>query len=349
MRDPDRRIRIAVDAMGGDSGPEVVVRGAIAAAAEMGDEVELLLVGDEPTIWQALSRERPPALPLYVVHAREQVEMGEKAHSVVRGKPNSSIAVCASLVRSGRAEALVSSGNTGAVVATSLLSLGRMRGIKRPAIASLVPTAEGLCVVLDVGANAECKPIHLYQFAVMGRMYAQLLLNVPNPRVGLLNIGEEPSKGNALTQAAYQLLDASREDLGFIGNVEGRDIFGGTAHVVVCDGFTGNVVLKMAESIASEGSRMIRQELRRSLLAQIGAYLMRPAFRGLKRRLNYEEYGGALLLGTRGVCVIGHGRSSARAIRMAIDVAARSIRGNLEEAIWRVVESHANGAAAAGS
>jgi len=205
----------------------------------------------------------------------------------------------------------------------------------------VVPTGSGQCVVLDVGANADCKPLHLYQFAQMGRIYAQLVLGVEHPRVGLLNIGEEPSKGNALSQAAYQLLDQSREALGFIGNVEGRDVFDGGADVVVCDGFTGNVILKFIESIVSVGGQVVRREIRAHVPAMAGALLMRPAIKGLKQRLNYEEYGGALLLGTKGVCVIGHGRSSARAIRKAIEVAARTIRGNLEEAILAAAESDA--------
>jgi glycerol-3-phosphate acyltransferase PlsX len=224
-----------------------------------------------------------------------------------------------------------------------------MRGIQRPAIASMVPTAQGLCVMLDVGANADCKPLHLYQFALMGQIYARLVLKIAQPRVGLLNIGEEASKGNALAQGAHRLLAQAPESLGFIGNVEGRDIFEGKADVVVCDGFTGNVILKLAEGIASFGAGVVREEIRRGTGVKLGALLMRPALRRLKRRLNYEEYGGALLLGTRGVCVIGHGRSSARALRNAIEVAARSIRSDLEQAIWRAVASNPLSAAGAGT
>ena len=338
MNHGKRRVRIAVDAMGGDSGPRVVVAGAAEAVRRQPEQLEILLVGDEPLVWEALREAAPEPLPLYVAHAPAAVAMGEKAERAFRRKPDSSIAVCATLVKEGRADALVSMGNTGAVVTTSLLSMGRMRGIKRPAIASVVPTAVGSCVILDVGANADCKPLHLYQFALMGRIYAQLVLGVEHPRVGLLNIGEEPSKGNALSQAAYQLMDQSRDELGFIGNVEGRDVFGGGTDVVVCDGFTGNVILKFIESIVSVGGQIIKKEIRAHLPAMAGALLMRPAIKGIKQRLNYEEYGGALLLGTRGVCVIGHGRSSSRAIQRAIEVAARTIRGNLEDAIVRVIE-----------
>lgn len=334
-----RHVRVAVDAMGSDEGPEVVVAGAVVAARERGDRLQIVLVGDEAPVWAALDAESASGLPIFVVHASQQVEMGEKAPQTFRSKPHSSIAVCADLVRRGRVDAMISTGNTGAVVTTALLSLGRMHGIKRPAIASMFPTRGGPCVILDVGANADVRPLHLYQFAVMGRLYAQRVLEIASPRVGLLNIGEEPSKGNALTQAAHQLLAGARDGLNFVGNVEGRDIFDGKADVVVCDGFTGNVVLKMAESILTVGGSMVRQEVRRRWLTSIGGLLMKPALADLKRRLNYETYGGALLLGTRGICVIGHGRSSPRAIANAIDVGARSVRSRLEEAIGQAIEA----------
>jgi glycerol-3-phosphate acyltransferase PlsX len=333
------RVRIALDAMGGDTGPEVLVRGAVGAARAARDDLAVILVGDEPAIWSALRAQNPEPLPLFVAHARQQVEMGEKAGRAFRRKPDSSIAICAGLVHRGRADALVSVGNTAAVVTTSLLSLGRTRGVERPAIGTVIPTSQGPCVILDVGANADCKPIHLYQFAHMGRIYAERALGIVNPRVGLLNIGEEPTKGNAVTQVAYQLIDRSRRTLNFIGNVEGRDILAGRADVVVCDGFMGNVILKLAESLASVGQRMLRQEIRRNPLFGLGAFLLKPVFAGLARSVDYEECGGALLLGTSGICVIGHGRSSARAIQSAILMALRSVQGDLEGAIWRALES----------
>jgi glycerol-3-phosphate acyltransferase PlsX len=332
-----RRPRIAVDAMGGDHGPEVIIQGAVEALLTTDDEFEILLVGDERRIWDVLTELDPGPVPIFVVHAHEQVEMGEKARRAFRGKRASSIAVCANLVAEGRAQGLVSAGNTGAVVATSLLHLGRMPGIHRPAIGTVSPTQQGQCVLLDVGANADCKPIHLHQFAHMGRIYAHLLLGVEDPRVGLLNIGEEPTKGSALAQGAYQLLDRADGGLQFVGNVEGKDIFAGKADVVVCDGFTGNVILKLAGSIADLGARLIGREIRRSPWLTLGAMLMRPAFSGIKRRFNYEEYGGALLLGTRGISVICHGRSSSRAIAKAIQVALRSIRHDLEGEISRAL------------
>jgi phosphate acyltransferase len=334
-----RSVRVAVDAMGSDEGPQVVVAGAVMAARESGDRVQVVLVGDESPIWSALTDQLPGALPIFVVHAPQQVEMGEKAPQTYRSKPQSSIAVCADLVHRGRADALVSTGNTGAVVTTALLTLGRMSGIKRPAIASMFPTRGGPCVILDVGANADVRPLHLYQFAVMGRLYAQLVLGIEAPRVGLLNIGEEPTKGNALTQSAHRLLADAADGLNFVGNVEGRDIFDGKADVVVCDGFTGNVILKLAESILTVGGGMISQAVRRRWSTTLGALLIKPALVDLKRHMDYETYGGALLLGTRGICVIGHGRSSARAIANAIAVAARSVRSELEEAINRAVEA----------
>ncbi len=334
-----RSVRVALDAMGSDIGPQVVVAGAAIAASQAGDRLQVVLVGDEGPIWAALSDLGAETLPIFVVHASQQVEMGEKAPQTFRSKPQSSIAVCADLVRRGRADALVSTGNTGAVVTTALLSLGRLSGIKRPAIASMFPTRGGPCVILDVGANADVRPLHLYQFAMMGRLYAQLVLDIAEPRVGLLNIGEEPTKGNALTQAAHRLLADAGGELNFAGNVEGRDIFDGKADVVVCDGFTGNVILKLAESILTVGGGMIRQEVRRRWSTTLGALLMKPALADMKRRMDYETYGGALLLGTRGICVIGHGRSSARAIANAIAVAARSVRSGLEDAIGRAVEA----------
>ncbi len=337
MQTRARRVRIAVDAMGGDSGPEVVVRGARLALEEAAGEFDLLLVGDEPTIWGLLGVHSTGTLPLFVVHAREQVGMAEKAPRAYRGKRDSSISVCSSLVATGRADALVSAGNTGAVVATSLIDLGRMPGILRPAIATVIPTNTGQCVMLDVGANADCKPINLYQFAHMGRIYASLVLGIAEPRVGLLNIGEEPTKGSTLAQAAYHLLEDSPLPINFVGNVEGRDIFSGKADVVVCDGFTGNVILKLAGSLAELGSRIIAREVRRSPILRLGGLLMKPSLTGLKKRFNYEEYGGALLLGTKGISVVSHGRSSARAISSAIRVAVRASMQGLEDAISRVL------------
>ncbi|MFH1144477.1 MAG: phosphate acyltransferase PlsX [Candidatus Eisenbacteria bacterium] len=349
MSGPGERIRIAVDAMGGDHGPEVIVRGAVEALCTIDGDFEILLVGDESRIWDILGGMKLGPLPIFSVHAEDQVAMDEKVPKAMRSKPRSSIALCTGLVGRRRAGALVSAGNTGALVAASLLNLGRMPGIQRPAITATIPTPQGQCVMLDVGANADCKPVHLFQFAHMGRIFAKLVLGIAEPRVGLLNIGEEASKGSALAQAAHELLAADRDRLNFVGNVEGRDIFAGRADVVVCDGFTGNVILKLAGSIAAVGSRMAAHAIERSPLVRLGALLMKPALSDLKRRFNYEEYGGALLLGTHGISVICHGRSSPRAIRNAIWVALRAIRGDLEGSIARVLsEQEAGRLAAAG-
>ena len=285
MAAAQRRIRIAVDVMGGDNGPEVIIRGAVEALRTIDGDFDILLVGDERVIWEILARLRPGRIPLFSVHAPEQITMDEKApRAMRREKRGASIVRCAALVGQERADALVSAGNTAAVVASSLLNLGRMPGIQRPAIGTTIPTPEGRCVMLDVGANADCKPNHLYQFAHMGRIFAQLVLGQESPRVGLPNIGEEPSKGSALAQAAHKLLAADRERLNFVGNVEGRDVFSGRADVVVCDGFTGNVLLKLAGGIADVGTRMAAQEIKRSPLIRLGALLMKPALRGLKKR-----------------------------------------------------------------
>lgn len=334
MQKLEGKARIALDAMGSDIGPEVVVQGALMAARDLGDQIAIALVGDERGIREHLSGE----MPLSVVHASEQVRMEEKAREAFRRKRDSSIAVCTDLVRRGEADALVSTGHTGVVVTTALLGLGRVPGIKRPAIATLYPTTRGDCVLLDVGATADCKPMHLYQFAWMGRHYAKHMLGIEKPRVGLLSIGEEPGKGNQLTIEAHRLMAAKRDALGFCGNLEGKDIFEGGADVVVCDGFTGNVILKMTESIVSVSRQIVKQELRRSLLALVGAMLMKPALGNLKRSLNYEEYGGALLLGVRGITVIGHGRSSPQAVCNAVKVAARAVQSGLMASIDGIAE-----------
>lgn len=333
------RARIALDAMGSDIGPEIIVRGALAAAGDLGEGVAISLVGDEADIRRILAEANAEGLGISVVHASENVTMGEKAPQAFRRKRDSSIAVCADLVRRGAADALVSTGNTGVVVTTALLGLGRVPGIKRPAIAILCPTTRGDCVLLDVGANADCKPLHLYQFAWMGRQYAKRMLGIEHPRVGLLSIGEEPGKGNQLTIGAHELMAEKRDELGFCGNIEGQDIFEGGADVVVCDGFTGNVILKLIESIVSVSRQVIRRELRQSLMALLGAFLMKPTLSSLKKSLNYEEYGGALLLGVRGITVIGHGRSSPQAVCNAVKVATRAVRSDLMASIGSVAES----------
>jgi phosphate acyltransferase len=327
------RIRIAVDAMGGDNGPRVIVEGALEAARRHPDTIQVYLVGDEPEIRKYLPASDATRYQIQVVHCSETIGMAESAPSVYRRRKDASVVVATRLLAEHKVDGLVSAGNTGAVVTASLLGLGRLKGAFRPALVTLVPTPTRHTVLLDVGANSDIKPVHLLQFAIMGRVYAQYVLDVNNPKIGLLNIGEESSKGSEVAQQAFKMLYDSRENLNFIGNVEGRDILRGTADVVVCDGFTGNVILKFAESVVWMAVETTRREMATHLTYKLGALLMKPLFRRLRNKLNYEEYGGAPLLGVNGVVVIGHGRSSATAILNAIRVAERSARERVDQKI----------------
>ena len=318
--------------MGGDHAPAVVAEGVARAFREMPGCFQVTLVGDEPEIRAALKRYHAEGLPVEVVHARERIEMAEKAAVAARRKSESSLGVLTQLHKEGRVDAIFSAGNTGAFVATALIGLGRLEGVSRPALAAFMPNPGGGTVVLDVGANVECKAPYLLQFAHMGSVYARYLLGRDNPRVGLLSIGEEENKGNSLVLEAYPLLKQASH-LNFIGNVEGRDVFKGTCDVVVTDGFTGNVVLKTAESVAALLAHRVRAELRRDLLARLGALLMRPALRRLKAEVDWEEYGAAPLLGVNGVCFVGHGSSKARAFRSAIRTLSRFVENRVNEHI----------------
>ncbi|HET9950459.1 MAG TPA: phosphate acyltransferase PlsX [Candidatus Eisenbacteria bacterium] len=322
---------IGVDAMGGDLAPRVNIQGALEALAEPGASFDVALVGDEKAIRDEAQRlgvsDRLPR----VIHAAEQVEMSEHAAQAVRKKRDSSINVCARLHKSGETDAIVSAGNTGAVVAAGLIELGRIEQIQRPAIATVLPTPQGNVVILDVGATSDCKPAHLAQFAIMGSIYARLVLKIEKPRVGLLNIGEEAEKGSELYYEAHQLL--KRVPIHFAGNIEGREVILGTADVVVCDGFVGNVLLKFAESVIPSISTMIKDEIAAHPLSALAGLLLKPAFRRLKRRLDYAEVGGAPLLGVAGACIIAHGRSNSRAIKNAIKVAARCAEARVADSI----------------
>jgi glycerol-3-phosphate acyltransferase PlsX len=331
-------LRIGVDAMGGDHGPERLVRGAVEAVRARENGWEVVLLGDEAEIRSQLASLRAEDLPVSVVHASQRVEMHEKAVEAIRKKPDASIVVGAKMLREGELDALVSAGNTGAVVAATLLHLGRIPGVLRPAIAVIIPTPKGHCVLLDVGANSDCRPAHLYQFALMGRVYAKNLFGVKDPRVGLLNIGEESGKGNDLTQQTFKLLEANLERIRFVGNVEGRDVLRGTADVVVCDGFVGNVILKFAESVLGLLIETTRREVEKNLKLRIGALLVKPVLSRIRARFNYEEYGGAPLLGVNGITVIAHGSSSVRAIRNAVEVAARSARLRIHQLIREEIQ-----------
>jgi phosphate acyltransferase len=326
---------IAVDAMGGDNAPAVEVEGAIQAAAEL--RARILLVGREELIRAELVRQGVPdprkqRLHIEVVNATEVITMDEPVAQAVRRKRDSSIRVAARLVREGKAHGLVSAGNTGAVMATSMLVMGTLPSVDRPALAGIFPTLSGRgTVLLDVGANAACKPEHLNQFAVMGSVYARWILGVRNPKVGLMSIGEEDIKGNELTKDTQNLLKTA--PINFIGNVEGRDIFTGEVDVIVCDGFTGNVILKTSEGLVAAIMGLLRTELGQTILTQTGAILSRQAFRSVKKRLDYSELGGAPLLGCKQMSVICHGSSTPKAIRNAIRVAKEFYKSKLSERI----------------
>jgi glycerol-3-phosphate acyltransferase PlsX len=323
-------MKIAVDAMGGDHAPANEVQGAIQAANELG--VGVVLVGHERQLHDELRRHGWHGRAIEVVDATEVITMSDPVAQAVRRKRNSSLHVAAKVVADGRAAGLVSAGNTGAVMGVAMIKLGTLASVDRPALATVLPTVTGRgALMLDVGANAECKPEHLMQFAVMGSIYARAIFGVASPRVGLLSIGEEEVKGNDLTKEAHQLLKAA--PVRFSGNVEGRHIFSGDVDVIVCDGFTGNVVLKVSEGLIETIITMLREELQRSLQGMAGAFFSRPAFQAFKKRLDYAEYGGAPLLGVAHPTVICHGRSNPRAIRNALRVAKEFAEGDLNRRI----------------
>jgi glycerol-3-phosphate acyltransferase PlsX len=330
-------MQIAVDAMGGDHAPRAAVAGAHRAAAE--DAVSVILVGDEKQMTDELQRlgGRPPNLEL--VHAEEVVGMDEPATTPLRKKRRSSLRLCAELVKDGRAQAMVTAGNTGAAMSVAKVVIGTIAGVDRPALAAVVPSAAGRAVLLDVGANVDARPEMLRQFAVMGHFYAQEVLGTRKPRIGLLSVGEEEGKGSDTTREVFRVLKTT--GLNFVGNVEGQDVFNGSVDVVVCDGFVGNVLLKAAESLALWLGRMLREELAHDTRTRIGYFLARPAFDNVRRRTDYREYGAAPLLGVEGGCFIGHGRSNARAIRNSILRAVEFVTADLHHKIRdKVAELH---------
>ena len=314
-------MRIVLDAMGTDDAPRIEVAGAIEALREHESDVELILVGDREVIDAELARHEVVPNRISVHHAPDRVQAHDSPASVIRTKPNSSIVVGLELQRKRDADAFVSAGSTGAVMATSLFKLRPLPGVDRPAIGTLLPTAEEQCLLVDAGANVDCKPQHLVQFAHLGNIYAREIMGRPKPRIGLLNIGKEPGKGDELSAAAYEVLN-SEDSLNFVGNLEGRDIIEGVCDVVVCDGFVGNVLLKFYESVAQFIVSLIKTEL--------GALTENSLdFDRIFRILDYSEIGGAPLLGVGGVSVICHGGSSAKAIRNAIRVAAQAVRSDM--------------------
>ena len=328
-------MKVAVDAMGGDHGPAVVVEGAVAAVREFGASV--ILVGDRQAIEVEIQRLGAQSLGLEVRHASEVVGMAESPSLALRRKRDSSLRIAAELVRDGKAAAFISAGNTGAAMAISMFVIGVLRGIDRPAIAAVLPSLRGFTVLIDAGANITPKPWHLFQFAIMGHVYARDILRLERPRVGLLSVGEEEGKGNDLTRESYDLLKESR--LNFIGNIEGRDIYNGNCDVVVTDGFTGNVALKISESLAEMVGAMIKEELTRDLRSKVGAALAVPAFTRFRKRVDYTEMGGAPLLGIDGAAIICHGASPVKAIKNAVRVAAEWANAGLNEHIKAALEA----------
>ncbi len=323
-------MRIVLDAMGGDYIPQVPVAGAVEAARAFGDEI--LLVGPEPEIQAELARHDAAGLPLQLVHAPEVIAMDEHAAMAVRRKKDSSISVGMRLVRDGQADAFVSAGHSGAVMAAAILILGRLPGVHRSPLATIFPNSKGWHVLTDIGANTDCRPEYLVQFAYMGAAFAEKVHGLTRPRVALLANGEEDTKGDRLVQEAHALLRQETE-LNFIGNVEPKEMLAGAADVVVADGFVGNMMIKGTEAVAELILGLMREEFTRTLSTKIKAALLRPALRRVKRRLDYSEYGGGLLLGLKGVVIIGHGRSNAAAIRNAIRLAREAVEQGTVPAI----------------
>jgi len=325
-------MRVVIDAMGGDHAPAVVVDGAVQAARELG--IEIIFVGQRDVVEFELSRFETTGLSLAVHHASEVISMDEhNPAAAVKAKRDSSMVVGTELVKRREADAFVTAGHSGGALAAALFRLGRIRGIKRPALSTVFPSEnpQGHCFLLDIGANAVCKPEYLLQFAIMGCVYAERVLGVPNPRVAIVSNGEEEGKGNDLVRETVPLLRAST--LNFVGNAEGKDIPWGIADVVVTDGFTGNVIIKLAEGVSRFLMDALKEEIMASNVAKVGGLLARPAFDAVRHRLDYREYGGAPLLGVDGVVIVGHGRSDALAIKNGIRVATRTVENGVLEAI----------------
>jgi glycerol-3-phosphate acyltransferase PlsX len=322
--------------MGGDYAPENVIRGALDALRETGNRFEVIFVGPETLIRETLHAAGSNGTAYQIVHAAEVVGMHDAATSALKEKKNSSISVAMTLHRDGGADAFVSAGHSGAVMSTATLILGRIEGVSRPTIGTFLPSEKGVCLLVDAGANVDCKPHHLYEFGVMGSIYASQMLNIENPAVGLLSIGEESTKGNEATKEAYKLLEQS--SLRFLGNVEGRDILAGKADVVVCDGFVGNIVLKFAESVPAFLKSRLRQYTAKRFWAKIQALMARGVLRGSLRTMDYEEYGGVPVLGVNGVSIIGHGKSTPKAIKNMVLKAEETV---MKRVNLRIQESFA--------
>ena len=326
-------MRIAVDAMGGDYAPRAIVEGAVAAAEEY--DVNVILVGKRQAIETELNRYKVVPRKITIEDASEIIEMNESAAASVRRKRDSSIVKAIEMIKEARADAMVSAGNTGAVVCAATLGMGLLPGIERPGIAIITPSLTGRALLVDVGANINPKPIHLQQYAVMATAYFRNVLNVPNPRVGLLNIGEEETKGPEYVQETYSFLEKAK--INFIGNVEGKDIFSGKCDCVVCDGFVGNIALKITEGLVGVIAEFLKRQIFSSFWSRLGALLMMRGFKRFSKQMDYSEYGGALLLGVNGIVIIGHGRSNRRAIKNAIRVAKEEVERKFNEKILEAI------------
>ncbi len=318
-----QQICIAIDCMGGDYAPQEIVKGAILGARQYG--VALQLVGQPDKIQAELDALETQGIQYEIVPALETIDMGESPAAAIRKKKNASVVVASTCVAKGMSQGLVAAGNTGAAMAAAIFNMGRIEGVDRPAIAVVLPTTyKTPCILVDAGANADCIPEMLIQFGRMGSIFSQAVLQVKNPRIGLLNIGEESSKGNSFALSTYKLLE-QHDELNFIGNIEGKHLFDGSADVVVCDGYTGNVALKTAEGVGNMVMSLFKEETQKSLRAKAGAILVKSTLRKVKHKVSDEEFGGALLLGVKGICVIGHGGSNAYAIQNAIRVTKEAI------------------------
>jgi len=326
-------MKIIVDAMGGDYAPEVVVEGAVAAVKDY--NIEVVLVGDEARIKALLKKARYSGDNIFVSAAQEVIGMSESAAASVRKKRNSSIVLGVNLIRDNAGDAFFSAGNTGAVVCAATLTLGLLPGIERPGIAIITPTLKGISLIIDVGANIDPKPVQLLQYGIMADAYCRYILNMPNPILGLLNIGEEESKGTEFVKETHELFQKS--SLNFIGNVEGRDLFSGKCDIIICDGFVGNVALKVSESLAEAMQEFLKRHLTSNPLGKLGVLLLKTSLSRFKKEMDYAEYGGAPLLGVNGVVIIGHGRSNATAIKNAIRAAKEEVERKFNEKILEAI------------
>lgn len=332
-------IRIAVDGMGGDYAPQAIVEGACQAANDF--DYEIVLVGREQALKRELNRHKVLGGKITLHHASEVVEMEDSPVAAIKSKKDSSIAVCFDLLKRKEVDAVITAGNTGAAVAAATLKVGLLPGVKRPGIAISLPTLTGLTLIIDVGANIDPKPDHLFQYAIMGDILARYLHKKKKPAVSLLNIGEEETKGTEVLKETYKLLRESK--LNFTGNIEGRDLFSGKSDCIICDGFVGNVILKIVESIADTVTEIIERNVKRNIFSKIGALFLKPALADLQRDTDYAEAGGAPLVGIDGVVIISHGGSNATAIRNAIKVAGIAVENDVNGQITRELEKIKNG------